>query len=71
VRISETNDLAGIAGIAEDFLIAGEAGIKNNFAATAGASARRAAFKNSPVFEREDRATCGVLRQCVLQKISS
>jgi len=70
VRIGEAHDLPGIAGIGENFLISGEAGVKNDFAAVAGFRARRAAVKNSPVLEREDRATFGVLRQCVLQRSS-
>ncbi len=65
--ISEADDLPGVTRIGEDFLVSGEAGIENDFAGTAGASARRAAAKNSPVFEREDRATCERLRQLVLR----
>jgi len=68
--IGETDDLAGITGVGENFLVTGEAGIKNDFAAVARASARRAAFKYSSVFQREDRATCE-LRQCVLPNWSS
>jgi len=62
--------LPGVTWIGENFLIASEAGIENNFTASAGASARRAAVKDPPVFEREGRATFGVLRQCVLQDLS-
>jgi len=51
--ISQADRLAGITRIGENFLIAGERSIKNNFTATAGACPRRAAFKNSPVLERE------------------
>jgi hypothetical protein len=54
VRISEANNLAGIAGIAEDFLVTGEAGIKNNFAAAPRAGAGSAPVKNSSVLEREN-----------------
>jgi hypothetical protein len=63
VRISEADDLSGIAGIGEDFLITGETGIENDFAATAAASPRRASVKDPPVFERESRVNCGVLLQ--------
>ncbi len=70
VGIGEANDLPGIAGIGEYFLIAGEAGIENDFAAAAGASARRTTVKYSSVLERERRACCGGLVQCVLQKMS-
>ena len=57
MRIGEADDLPGIAGIGENFLIAGKAGIENDFAATARASARRAAVKYSSVLERESRAS--------------
>ena len=57
VRIGEADDLPGIAGIGENFLIAGKAGIENDFATTAGASARRTAVKYSSVLERESRAS--------------
>jgi hypothetical protein len=70
VGIRQADDLPGVTRVGEDFLIAGEAGVKNDFAATAGLSARRAAVKDSSVLERERRATCEGLGQCVLQKIS-
>jgi len=70
VGIGEAHDLAGVAGIGENFLVAGQAGVENDFAATARASASRAASKNSSVLEREYRATCGVQRQCILQRSS-
>lgn len=57
VRIREAHDLPGVARIGEYFLIAGEAGVKNDFAATTGLSARRAAVKDSSVLERERRAS--------------
>jgi len=71
VGIGEADDLTGVTGIGEYFLITREAGIKNNFAATTDASARRTTVKYSSVLERERRATCGGLVQCVLQKMSS
>jgi hypothetical protein len=67
VRIGEADNLAGITGVGEYFLIAGESGIKNNFSATARASAGRAAVKYASVFQRENRAPCALLRQCVLR----
>jgi hypothetical protein len=66
VRVSKANNLAGIAGVGENFLVTGKAGIKNDFSAVARASASRAALKYSSVFQREDRAACELLRQCVL-----
>jgi hypothetical protein len=49
VGIREADDLPGVAGIGEYFLIAGKAGIKNDFAATTDASARRTTVKYSSV----------------------
>lgn len=67
--ISETDDLPGVARIGENFLVAGEAGVENDFTATARASARRASVKNSSVLERERRASSEGLVQCVLQEM--
>jgi hypothetical protein len=66
VRISEAGNLAGVTGIGKYFLVAGEAGIKNDLATTPLAGTRCAAVKNSSVFQRECRATCGRLRQWFL-----
>ena len=71
VRVREADDLPGIARVCENFLITGETGVENDFAAATGVRTRRTAVKNSPVLERENRAACGDLVQCVLQKISS
>jgi hypothetical protein len=54
VRIGEAHNLAGIAGVGEDFLISGEAGVEYDFAAPAGVCSRGAAMKNAPVFERKN-----------------
>ena len=53
VRIGQADDLAGVAGVGENFLITGEAGIENDFAAAARDRARSAAVKNAPVFQSE------------------
>jgi hypothetical protein len=53
VRIGKTNNLPGVTGIGENFLVTGEAGIKNDFAATARDRAGRAAVKYAPVFQRK------------------
>lgn len=53
VRIGEADDLPGITGIGENFLVSSEAGIKNDFAAAARDRAGRAAVKYAPVFQRE------------------
>ena len=59
VRIGEADNLPRIAGIGENFLVTGEAGIENDFAAPARDGASGAAVKDAPVFQRED---CGSLR---------
>ena len=66
VRIRQANDLTGIAGVGENFLVTGEAGIENDFAAAARDGARRAAVKNASVFQREDRGSVRNFGQCVL-----
>ena len=57
MRISEADNLAGIAGVSENFLISGEAGVENDFAAPARNGAGRAAVKDAPVFQRECRGS--------------
>jgi hypothetical protein len=57
VRIRQADNLSGIAGVGENFLVTGEAGIENDFAAAARDRARRAAVKYAPVFQREDRGS--------------
>jgi hypothetical protein len=57
VRIGQADNLAGVAWISENFLVASKAGIKNNFAAAAGSCARGPSFKDSAVFERENRTS--------------
>ena len=64
--IGQTNDLAGIARIGENFLITGEAGIENDFAAAARDRAGRAAVKDAPVFQREYRGSVLNFGQWVL-----
>jgi hypothetical protein len=53
VWIGKANNLPGVAGIGENFLVTGEAGIKNDFAATTRDRAGRAAVKYAPVFQRK------------------
>ena len=55
VGIREADNLSGITGVGEYFLVAGEAGIKNDFAAATGTRARRTPVKYAPVLEREKR----------------
>jgi hypothetical protein len=53
VWIGQTDNLPGVAGVRENFLVSGEAGIENDFAAAARNRAGRAAVKYAPVFQRE------------------
>ena len=66
VRIGQTNNLAGVTWIGENFLISGEAGIENDFTAAARNCACRAAVKYAPVFQRENRRSVLDFRQWVL-----
>jgi hypothetical protein len=54
VRVRQADNLAGIARIRKNFLISGEAGVENDFAAPAGRCSRGATMKNAPVFERKN-----------------
>ena len=71
MRISQADNLAGITGVGENFLVSGEAGIENDFAAAARDRARRAAVKYAPVFEREYRGSMLHFGQWVLLLFSS
>jgi hypothetical protein len=57
VRIRKAHDLPRVTWIGEYFLITGEAGVKNDFAAPARDRAGRAAIKYAPVFQRECRGS--------------
>jgi len=57
VGISEADNLTGITGIGENFLVTGEAGVENNFSAAARDGAGGAAVKDAPVFQREGRGS--------------
>jgi len=58
VGIGEADDLAGVTGVGENFLVSGERGIENDFAAAARAGAGGTALKYAPVLEREN-GFCG------------
>jgi hypothetical protein len=68
MRICQTYDLPGIAGVGENFLITGEAGIENDFAAAARDSARSTAVKYAPVFQSESGRSVLNFGQCVLRE---
>ena len=66
VRISQADNLARVTWIGENFLISGEAGVKNDFAAPPGDRSRGAAMKNAPVFERKNSLPSFCFRQWIL-----
>jgi hypothetical protein len=53
VRVGEADNLPSVTGVGKNFLISGEAGVKNDFAAPARDRAGRAAIKYAPVFQRK------------------
>jgi len=57
VRIGEADNLPRITWVGENFLVTGEAGIENNFAAAARDGPRGASVKEAPVFQREGRGS--------------
>jgi len=59
--------LTGIAWVGADLLIAGKAGIENDFAAAARDRAGCAAIKYAPVFQREDCRSMQNFGQWVLR----
>jgi len=66
VRIGQADNLARVTRIGENFLISGEAGIENDFAAAPGDRSPCAALKYSPVFERKNSLPCLCFRQWIL-----
>jgi hypothetical protein len=70
VRVREAHNLPGVAGIGENFLVTSEAGIENDFSAAARNRARRAAVKDAPIFQREDRGSVLNFGQWVLPYLS-
>ena len=67
VRIGQADDLSGVTGVGENFLITGEAGIENDFAAAARDSACGAAVKYAPVFQSESGGSVLNFGQFVLR----
>jgi hypothetical protein len=57
VRVGQTDNLPGITGVGENFLVTGEAGVENNFSAAARDGAGGTAIKYAPVFQREGRGS--------------
>jgi hypothetical protein len=59
--------LPRVAGVSENFLITGEAGIENDFAAAARDGASRTAVKYAPVFQSEGGGSVLNFGQVVLR----
>ena len=70
MRIRQTNNLTRITRVRENFLVTGETGIENDFAAPARDGAAGAAVKDAPVFERQNGEAMLSLGQCVLRTAS-
>jgi hypothetical protein len=68
VRVGEADNLSSIAWIGENFLISGEAGIKNSFSTAAGFRTRGASNKNTPVFQRKRGGLSNLMGQRILLK---
>jgi hypothetical protein len=68
VRIGQANDLPGVTRIGENFLIAGEAGIENDFAAAPCDGASGTAVKYAPVFQSESGGSVLNFGQVVLRE---
>ena len=54
LRVGENDNLPGIGGIGEDFLVPGNSGIEDNFAGTFGGRTKTPAFEDRAVFQGED-----------------
>ena len=52
--IGEDDDLAGIGGVGEDFLVAGERGIEDHLSGTLGGRTKTPAFEDGAVFQGEN-----------------
>ena len=57
-RIGEDYDLAGVRRVGEDFLVAGDGGIKNNFPVTFTFCSVAFAAEDSSIFQRKDSLHC-------------
>src|SRR5580698_4729651 len=54
LRVSENDDLPGIGGICEDFLISGDGCIEDYFAGTFGGRTKTPALEDRSVFQSQD-----------------
>ena len=55
VRIGQRDDLARVGRVGEDFLVAGDGGIENDFACGVAGGANRLAAEDGPVRQRQHR----------------
>jgi len=70
VWVGQTDNLASVTGVGENFLVTGEAGIENDLATAAGDGTRGAAVKDAPVFQREGRGSVRNFGQRILPRFS-
>jgi hypothetical protein len=68
VRIGQADNLARVARIGENFLIAGETCVENDFAAAPRLGAGGSSIKNSSVFERKNRGAYDLFCQRTLPR---
>ena len=61
VRIRERHDLLAVAGVGEDFLVAGHGGVEHHFADGGACGTNRIADKDRAVCERQDGGREGSL----------
>ncbi len=54
LRVGENDDLAGIGGIGEDFLVSGDGGIEDDFAGAFGGRTKTPALEDRSVFQGQD-----------------
>ena len=54
LRVGENDDLPGIGGIGEDFLISGDRGIEDDFAGPFGGRTKTPALEDGAVFQSQD-----------------
>jgi hypothetical protein len=70
VGIGEADNLPSVTWIGENFLISGEAGVKNGFSTAARFRTRGTSNKNTPVFQRKRGGLSSLMGQRILLKSS-
>src|ERR1700737_3325320 len=68
VRIRQTNNLPRVTWISKDFLVSGETGVENDFAATPRDCPRSASLKNSSIFQCKNALPYDSLCQRIISR---